>query len=178
MTPCIVSEIFSMLDFPALLQRFAAAVVANDGAALAGLFTADGVYEDGFFGAHQGPDAIARMLARFQATGRDYRWDFFDPLTDGRIGYAHWRFSYAAKMSGAEGKPVLFEGMSRFEFRGERIARYSEAFDRGVALVQQDFPAERLRKVLVKAAQAQNATPECREHLARFASAAPNRAAS
>jgi hypothetical protein len=161
-----------MLDFPNLLQRFAAAVVANDGAGLAALFTGDGVYEDGFFGAHQGPDAIARMLARFHATGTDYRWDFFDPLSDGCIGYAHWRFSYAAKMPGAAGKPVVFEGMSLFKFRGDRIAHYGEAFDRGVALVQQDFPAERLRKILAKSAQAQNATPACREHLARFAKAA------
>jgi hypothetical protein len=157
-----------MIDLPALLRRFADAVVANDGAALGSLFTEDGVYEDGFFGAHQGADAIARMLAKFHETGRDYRWDFFDPLTDGRIGYAHWRFSYGSKMTGAEGKPVVFEGMSLFQFRGDRIARYSEAFDRGVAFVQQDFPAERLRKILVKTAQAQNATPQCREHLARF----------
>ena len=158
-----------MPDFPALLRSFAAAVMANDGAALARLFTDDGVYEDGFFGAHKGHDEIVRMLARFHATGTDYRWDFFDPLADGRIGYARWRFSYASKMPGAEGKPVVFEGTSLFEFRGERIARYSEAFDRGVALVQQDFPAERLKKILVKTAQAQNATPECREHLKRFA---------
>ena len=144
-------------------------MVANDGAELAGLFTDDGVYEDCFFGAHQGRDEIIAMLARFHATGTGYRWDFFDPLADGRIGYARWRFSYASKMPGAEGKPVVFEGTSLFAFRGERIARYSEAFDRGVALVQQDFPAERLKKILLKAAQAQNATAECREHLARFA---------
>ena len=161
-----------MLDFPALLRCFSDAVVKNDGAGLAALFTDDGVYEDGFFGAHKGPDAIAAMLARFHDTGADYRWDFFDPLCDGRIGYARWRFSYASKMPGAEGKPVVFEGMSLFEFRGDRIAHYSEAFDRGVALVQQEFPAERLRKILVKTAQAQNATPACREHLARFAGAA------
>jgi ketosteroid isomerase-like protein len=161
-----------MIDFPALLRQFAAAVVANDGAALAALFTDDGVYEDGFFGVNQGPDAIARMLAKFHETGRDYRWDFFDSLTDGRIGYARWRFSYASKMPGAEGKPVVFEGIALFEFRGDRIARYSEAFDRAVAFVQQDFPAERLKKILVKIAHAQNATPACREHLARFARAA------
>jgi SnoaL-like domain len=161
-----------MLDFYALLHRFAGAVVGNDGAGLAALFTEDGVYEDGFFGVNQGPDAIARMLAKFHETGRDYRWDFFDPLSNGRIGYARWRFSYASKMPGAEGKPVVFEGMSLFEFRGERIARYSEAFDRGVAFVQQGFAAERLGKILAKTAQAQNATPECREHLARFARAA------
>jgi SnoaL-like domain len=161
-----------MLDFSALLRRFAAAVVANDGAGLAALFSEDGVYEDGFFGAHKGRDAIARMLARFHETGTNYRWDFFDPLSDGRIGYARWRFSYASKMAGSEGKPVVFEGMSLFEFRGERIARYSEAFDRGVAFVQQGFPAERIEKILAKAAQARNATPECREHLGRFARAA------
>jgi limonene-1,2-epoxide hydrolase len=158
-----------MPDFPGLLRRFAAAVVANDGAALAGLFTDDGVYEDGFFGAHKGRDEIIAMLARFHATGTNYRWDFFDPLADARIGYARWRFSYASKMPGAEGKPVVFEGTSLFEFRGERIARYSEAFDRGVALVQQEFPAERLKKILHKTAQAQNATLECRDHLERFA---------
>jgi limonene-1,2-epoxide hydrolase len=157
------------MDFPALLRCFAAAVVANDGTGLADLFTADGIYEDGFFGAHQGRDEIVAMLARFHDTGRDYRWDFFDPLGDGRIGYARWRFSYASKMPGANGKPVLFEGMSLFEFHDGRIARYSEAFDRGVALVQQDFPAERLRKILMKTARARNATPECRAHLARFA---------
>jgi SnoaL-like domain len=167
-----------MVDFPALLRRFSDAVVANDGAALAGLFTEDGVYDDGFFGAHQGRDAIARMLAKFHETGTNYRWDFFDPLSDGRIGYARWRFSYAAKMPGAEGRPVVFEGMSLFELLGERIARYGEAFDRGVALVQQEFPAERLRKILAKAAARQNATPGCREHLARFARAATHSAAS
>jgi SnoaL-like domain len=158
-----------MPDFPSLLRRFADAVVANDGAALGALFSDDGVYDDGFFGAHQGRAEIARMLARFHDTGTDYRWDFFDALTDGRIGYARWRFSYASKMPGAEGRPVVFEGISRFEFSGDRIARYTESFDRGVALVQQDFPAERLRKVLMKAMERRNASPACRDHLARFA---------
>jgi hypothetical protein len=161
-----------MLDFPALLRRFADAVAANDGEGLAGLFTEDGVYDDGFFGAHKGHAEIARMLARFHDTGADYRWDFFDPLSDGRVGYARWRFSYASKMPGAEGRPVVFEGMSQFEFRGDRIASYAEVFDRGVALVQQDFAPERLKKTLAKFAERQNATAACRDHLDRFASGA------
>jgi hypothetical protein len=161
-----------MIDFPGLLRRFADAVAANDGQGLAALFTDDGVYDDGFFGAHTGPADIARMLARFHATGTEYRWDFFDPLTDGRIGYARWRFSYISKMPGAEGRPVVFEGMSCFTFRGDRIAHYAEVFDRGVALVQQDFPAERLQRAMAKFAQRQNATPACRDHLARFANTA------
>jgi SnoaL-like domain len=158
-----------MVDFPDLLKLFADAVVKNDGAGLAALFTPDGVYDDGFFGAHRGADDIARMLVRFHATGSDYRWDFFDALSDGRIGYARWRFSYTSKMAGAEGRPVLFEGTSCFEFHGERIACYSEVFDRGVALVQQDFAAERLKGILAKAAERQNATAQNQEHLARFA---------
>jgi hypothetical protein len=157
-----------MIDFPGLLRRFTDAVAADDGRGLAALFTEDGVYDDGFFGAHTGPADIARMLARFHETGADYRWDFFDPLTDGRIGYARWRFSYISKMPGAEGRPVVFEGMSCFTFRGDRIASYAEVFDRGVALVQQNFPAERLGRALAKFAQRQNATPACQDHLARF----------
>src|ERR1044071_2233171 len=58
-----------MIDFPKLLDKFAAAVVANDGAGLGALFAPDGVYADEFFGAHQGRAAIAAMLRRFHDTG-------------------------------------------------------------------------------------------------------------
>ena len=54
-------------------------------------------------------------------------------------------------------KPVVFEGISFFTFRDGLIARYSESFDRGMALAQQDFAAERIKKVLVKLAARQNA---------------------
>jgi ketosteroid isomerase-like protein len=156
------------MDFPALLSRFAKAVEANDGPGLAALFTPDGVYDDGFFGEYQGAQAIAEMLQHFHDTGTKYRWDFFDLLSDGRIGYARYRFSYVSKVPGAEGKPVVFEGTSFLTFRDGKIARYAEVFDRGVALVQQDFPPERLKKVLAKAAARQNAGREAKEHLARF----------
>jgi SnoaL-like protein len=158
-----------MIDFPKLLQRFATAVQGNDGAGLASLFTGDGVYDDGFFGEYAGPQAIAGMLQHFHETGTNFRWDFFDPLSDGRIGYARYRFSYAAKMKGAEGKPVVFEGTAFFTFQGDKIARYTEVFDRGVALVQQDFEAERLKKVLTRTATRLNAGAQAQEHLARLA---------
>lgn len=159
-----------MTDFPALLDRFAATVAANDGAGLAALFTATGIYDDGFFGAHTGPAAIARMLQRFHDTGADYRWDWFDPLCDGATGYARFRFSYVSRLPGCEGRPVMFEGMSRFRFENGLIAHYAEAFDRGVALVQLGLPAERIRRVLEKAAAAQNAGAEAHAHLRRFSS--------
>jgi hypothetical protein len=158
--------------FAQLLERFAAAVERNDGAGLAGLFTEDGVYEDGFYGAFAGAAAIAAMVAHFHETGHDFRWEFFDPLSDGRLGYARYRFSYRSAMPGAEGYPVVFEGIGHFVLRDGRIARYCEVFDRGVALAQQDFAPERIKRVLEKAAARQNATPECRAHLARFADAA------
>ena len=164
-----------MADFPRMLELFAGAVEANDGAGLAALFTEDGIYEDGFFGAYAGPAAIAAMVAHFHKTGSSFRWEFFDPLTDGRSGYARYRFSYLSAMPGAEGKPVVFEGIGHFAFRDGRIVRYCEVFDRGLALVQQGFAAERIKRVLEKAAARQNDTPECRAHLARLANAAGGR---
>ena len=115
-----------MTDFTDLLSRFAKAVAANDGAGFAALFTEDGVYDDGFFGEYKGRKAIIEMLQHFHDTGSNYRWDFFDALSDGRTGYARYRFSYASGMPGAEGKPVVFEGTSHFVFRDGAIARYEE----------------------------------------------------
>jgi hypothetical protein len=157
------------MDFPDLLSRFAKAVAANDGAGLASLFAEDGVYDDGFFGEYKGRKAIADMLQHFHETGSNFRWDFLDPLSNGSSGYARYRFSYASAMPGAEGKPVVFEGIGFFQFRDGQIARYSEVFDRGMALAQQDFAPERIKKVLLKLAGRQNASAGAKEHLARFA---------
>ena len=158
-----------MTSFPNMLERFAAAVEANDGAGLAALFTDDGVYEDGFFGAFTGSSAIAGMVAHFHETAEDFRWEFFDPVADARAGYAHYRFSYRSKMPGAEGRPVAFEGIGHFTLRDGKIARYREVFDRGVALAQQGFAAERIKRVVEKAAARQNEAPEFRVHLQRLA---------
>jgi hypothetical protein len=157
------------MDFQTMLARFAAAVAANDGAGLAALFTPDGIYEDGFFGPHQGAEAIAAMLQRFHDGGRDYWWEFHTPLVAGATAYASWRFSYASRRPGVEGRPVLFEGLSRFTLRGAHIAHYYEIFDRGLALAQQDYPAAGIASVAAKAAARQNAKPENQLHLARFA---------
>src|SRR5438105_4984931 len=57
-------------------------------------------------------------------TGRAYMWEFLDPLSDGSIGYARFRFSYASLLPEAAGRPVFFEGMSCFRFRDGLIAHY------------------------------------------------------
>ena len=158
-------------SFADLLAAFTAAIVANDGPGLGALFTEEGVYADEFFGAHRGRAAIAAMLQRFHDTGSNYRWDFFEPVSDGATGYARFRFSYRSVLPESAGRPVMFEGISQFQLAGDGlIARYGEAFDRGVALVQLGFPAERSRRVVEKAAAAQNATSEARAHLDRFSS--------
>jgi SnoaL-like domain len=155
-------------SFDELLTSFGDAVQANDGQRLAALFTEDGVYEDGFFGAHAGRAAIAAMLQRFHDTGSNYLWEFVDPISEGAIGYAGFRFSYASRLPESIGRSVLFEGISCFRFRGALISRYSEAFDRGIALAQLDFPAERIKRILQKAAAVQNQLPEAHRHLKRF----------
>jgi hypothetical protein len=156
-------------SFADLLAEFTAAIVANDGAGLGALFTEDGVYAHEFFGAHVGRAAITAMLQRFHNTASDYRWDFPDPVSNGRIGYARFRFSYRSRLPESAGRPVVFEGISQFRLaESGLIAHYGEAFDRGVALVQLGFPAERVRRVLEKAAATQNATLEARAHRDRF----------
>src|SRR5690349_24290793 len=99
-------------SFADLLAAFTAAIVANDGAGLGALFAEDGVYDDAFFGAHRGRQAIASMLQRFHDTGSDYRWDFFDPVSarsidGGATGYASFRFSYCSRLPESAGRAVL-----------------------------------------------------------------------
>ena len=154
--------------FADLLGRFARACVANDAARFAGFFTEDGTYEDDFFGLFRGRDEIAAMLQRFHDTGENYRWDFYDLVTDGALAYASFRFSFASKLPGCEGRPVLITGISCFRFRGPLIAAYRETFDTGIALAQLGFAPERLKRVLGKEAAAQNAAADAREHLRRF----------
>jgi hypothetical protein len=157
------------MQFTELLQRFAAAVMADDRQGLARLFTQDGVYEDGFFGVHAGHEAIAAMLQRFHDTGANYLWEFVDPIAAGDLGYARFRFSYVSCLPGSAGRPVFFAGISCFTLRDGLIAHYREAFDRGVALVQLGFAAERIRRILERAAAAQNRSSAAERHLARFA---------
>jgi hypothetical protein len=155
-------------SFPALLEEFTAAGVANDGARFAALFTETATYDDNFFGLHRGRAEIAAMLQRFHDTGENYCWEFQEPVTDGTLGYAWFRFSFASKMPGCEGKPVLIVGISCFRLENGLIAEYREVFDTGIALAQLGFPGDRIKRMLDKEAAAQNGSAAAREHLARF----------
>ena len=152
-----------MTVFADLLEQFAVSAETNDGGTFASLFTPDAAYDDYFFGAHVGRPAIAAMLARFHEGGAQFRWEFHEPLSDGRIGYARYRFGYVSKMPESAGKPIMFEGMCRLLLRDGLIEHYAEVFDRGVAFVQLGFAAGRVARLLEKYAAVQNAAPEFRE---------------
>ena len=153
------------MEFNELVNRFAAAAASGDGDALADLFTPDGTYDDYFFGPSTGREAIKKMLAHFGEGGRNFRWEFFDPVRVGSVGYASYRFSFDSTRPEAEGARVVFDGIGRFDLDGDRIRRYSEVFDRGMALAQQAFEGERVRKIGLKYANALKARPEWQRHL-------------
>jgi len=153
------------MEFSELVNRFAAAAASGDGDALADLFTPDGIYDDYFFGPSQGREAIKAMLGHFAEGGRDFRWEFFDPVRSGDTGYASYRFSFNSRRPEAKGARVVFDGIGRFDMEGDRVGRYSEVFDRGMALAQQEFEPERLRKIAQKYAGVLKSRPEWGGHL-------------
>lgn len=141
------------VDFGAVLRDFTVAVEAGDGTALAALFTPAGSYHDGFYGESVGREAIARMLEKeFWGHAEGFRWQMFDPVCDGRIGYARYLFKYESKLPGVEGRAVVFDGISQFTFEGDLIASYREQFNTGMAMAQLDFAPERIAKHLMRRA--------------------------
>jgi hypothetical protein len=153
------------MDFAELVNRFAAAAASGNGDALADLFTADGTYDDYFFGPSTGREAIKKMLAHFAEGGRNFRWEFVDPVCCDSVGYAAYRFSFNSTRPEAKGARVVFDGIGRFDLEGDRIRRYSEVFDRGMALAQQAFAPDHLAKIELKYAIATKARPEWKRHL-------------
>ena len=153
------------MDFAELVNRFATAAASGDGDALADLFTANGTYDDDLFSPNTGREAIKRMLAHFADGGRNFRWEFLDPVRSGDIGYASYRFSFESTRPEAQGARVAFDGIGRFDLEGDRIRRYCEVFDRGMALAQQAFAPEHLARIELKYANAMKTRPEWKAHL-------------
>jgi len=148
-----------------LLSRFADAVQAHDSKALAQLFTADGCYDDGFFGLHTGREAIAAMLDRFHVGGESFFWQFHDPVFAADRGYARYVFSYRSREPESAGRIVVFAGIAFLRLRDGRIAEYREVFDRGVAFTQLGYATPRIAKLLSRYAREFVATEEAQAHL-------------
>jgi len=144
--------------FRALIERMTQAICRGDGAAAAACFVPDGVYHDGFYGEFRGREAIRAMVEHhFHANARDFTWKLSDALSDGRLGYARYAFSYTSKIAGSEGQRVFFAGISQVKLKDGLIEHYGEVFDRGIALAQMNFAPERIAKSLARWAEQEKA---------------------
>jgi limonene-1,2-epoxide hydrolase len=129
------------MEFKEIVTAFGAAVEAGDGTALANLFTEDGVYHDMFYGPFKGREAIKGMLEGiFHRDATDFRWELLDPVTNGRIGYAHWLFSYTGKTEHIRGKRVVFDGVGIFFLKDGLIERYEDISNSVVPLKAMGVP--------------------------------------
>jgi SnoaL-like domain len=137
-------------EFADLLTELTLAAEAADGTRFANCFTADAVYHDYIYGPHQGRADIAHMLENLfrRDAADDYRWEMFDPVFDGRIGYAWSLSSFTSLVPQFSGKAVVIDGMSRFVIRGGLISEYRESVNGGVAMAQLGVEPERMAKIM------------------------------
>ena len=150
----------------ALLAAFRDAVARRDGRAFAALFTDDGVYHDVFYGEFRGPDGLVAMIEDvFYRTAEDFRWDFHDPVSDGRTLYARYTFSYRSTLPEAKGARAMFEGVAIMRLRDGLIADYREVAETGPAFVDLGFAPERIAKILARQGAALKARGEMKRHL-------------
>ena len=151
----------------ALLEKFCSAVERRDGKGFAELFTEDGVYHDVFYGAFKGRAKIAEMVDdRFHHTAREFRWDMFRPVSDGKMLYAYYTFSFVSTFPEAKGRRVGFEGVSMMRLSDGKIAEYREVANVGPGFIDMGFTPERVAKILAKEGAHLKQQPEWKRHLA------------
>lgn len=155
-------------EFAALLNDFTLSAESGDGARFARHFTEDGIYYDYIYGAHQGGADIAHMMQDlFHRDAADYRWEMFDPVFDGRQGYAWSLSSFTSTIERFKGQRVVIDGMSRFVIRDGLIAEYRESVNGGVAMAQLGVEPDRMTKVFQRWAGWLKERPETADYLAR-----------
>ena len=163
----IVEGSVTQAEFAALVERFAAGANAGSGKALAACFTPDGVYHDYIYGPHQGRESIADMLENlFHRDATDYDWKFYEPVTNGRIGYAHSLSRFVSTIPEYKGREVVIDGTSRFVLKDGLIAAYHESVNGGVAQAQLGVEPARMAKVMAKWAARFRARPDVEAYAA------------
>ena len=155
-------------EFARLLNAFTLSAESGDGARFAGHFTVDAIYYDYIYGPHQGRAAIADMMQNlFHRDAADYRWEMFDPVFDGVMGYAWSISSFTSKIPQFKGQHVVIDGMSRFLVRDGLIAEYRESVNGGVAMAQLGVDPDRMSKVFTRWTGWLKERPETVDYLAR-----------
>ena len=153
-------------EFAELLNRFCDAATRGDGNAFAACFTEDGVYHDYIYGPHTGRASIADMLVNlFHRDAAAYDWRMFDPVFDGKQGYAWSLSKFTSTIPEFKDKAVVIDGMSRFVVKDGLIAEYRESVNGGVAMVQLGVAAPRIEKVLKRWASWLRKRPEVEKYL-------------
>ena len=146
-------------EFASLLSDFTRSAESGDGARFANHFTEDAVYHDYIYGPHQGRADIRDAA--------DYRWEMFDPVFDGRQGYAWSLSSFTSTIPQFKGRRVVIDGMSRFILRDGLIADYRESVNGGVAMAQLGVEPARMEKVFRRWTGWLKERPETLDYLAR-----------
>ncbi|MBI5131232.1 MAG: nuclear transport factor 2 family protein [Rhodopseudomonas palustris] len=156
-------------DFRRLLTELTRAAEAADGERFARCFTEDGVYYDYIYGVHRGRKDIAHMLVDLfrRDAGDDYRWEMFDPVFDGTMGYAWSLSSFTSLVPQFKGRFVVIDGMSRFVVRDGLFSEYRESVNGGVAMQQLGVEPERMAKVFNRWSGWLKERPETQDYLAR-----------
>ena len=155
-------------SFARLLDEFTHSAESGDGARFAGHFTEDAVYYDYIYGAHRGRADIAHMMQDlFHRDAADYRWEMFDSVFDGAMGYAWSLSSFTSKIEKFAGRRVVIDGMSRFIVRDGLIAEYRESVNGGVAMTQLGVEPDRMTKVFRRWTGWLKEKPETVDYLAR-----------
>ena len=155
-------------EFALLLSDFTRSAESGSGVRFANHFTEDAIYHDYIYGPHRGRADIAHMMQDlFHRDAADYRWEMFDPVFDGEMGYAWSLSSFTSKIPQFHGKPVVIDGMSRFIVRDGLIAEYRETVNGGVAMAQLGVEPERMTKVFKRWAGWLKKRPETMDYLAR-----------
>ena len=154
-------------EFAALVQRLGAAATAGDGEEFGACFTEDAIYDDYIYGPHYGRRAIADMLVNlFHRDAADYDWTFFDPVTDGVIGYARSLSRFVSAVPEFKGREVVIDGISRFVLKDGLIAEYHENVNGGVAMAQLGVAPERMAKVMGRWAKRLRESPGVETYVA------------
>jgi ketosteroid isomerase-like protein len=152
--------------FPEILEIFKSAVETCDTEAFTGLFTEDASYEDSVYGLFKGHAELSRMLRDiFHQDATDFRWEMSDPVCDGNIGYANYRFSLKpSHPEAAEGRALL-AGCAQFTLKDGRIAAYKEWGNVAGTLLQSGVPDNVVLRYLKREAKALRERPDFAAHI-------------
>ncbi|HCX14652.1 MAG TPA: nuclear transport factor 2 family protein [Rhodospirillaceae bacterium] len=156
-----------MFMFSELLETFKRSVESCDAETFLGLFIEDATYHDSVYGIFRGHRELRRMLCDvFHKDGADFRWDMHNPVCDGHVGYAHYRFSFKSMHSDSSPGRALLEGCARFILKDGRIAAYKEWGNVAGTLLQAGVPEKVVIRYLRREAKVMRDSLEFEEHMA------------